>query len=72
VDEINAAGGEHLEGLKSGDAVTIQDGPFAGHEAIFDKRLSGPDRVRVLLNLLQNRRVPVDLSTGQIERKNRH
>ncbi len=71
VDEINAAGGEHLEGLKPGDTVTIQDGPLAGQEAIFDKRLSGPDRVRVLLNLLQGRRLPVDLPAGQIARKNR-
>ncbi len=71
VDEINAAGGEHLEGLKPGDVVTIQDGPLAGYEAIFDKRLCGADRVRVLLNLLKNRQIPVDLSAGQIERKNR-
>ena len=71
VDEINAAGGEHLEELNPGDVVTIQDGPLAGHEAIFDKRLSGPDRVRVLLNLLKDRRIQVDLPAGQIERKNR-
>jgi transcription antitermination factor NusG len=72
VDEINATGGEHLEGLKPGDVVTIHAGPLAGSEAIFDRRLSGPDRVRVLLNLLKNRQIPVDIPAGQIERKNRH
>lgn len=71
VDEINAAGGEHLEGLTPGDTVTILNGPFTGWEAIFDRRLSGSDRVRVLLSLLKGRQVPVDLPAGQIERKNR-
>ena len=71
VDEINDAGGEHLEGLKPGDVVTIQDGPLAGYEAIFDKRLSGVERVRVLLNVLKNRQITVELSAGQIERKKR-
>ena len=71
VDEINAAGGELLDALKPGDAVVIQDGPFAGYEAIFDARLPGTERVRVLLKLLQKRLVPVDLPAGQIQQKKR-
>lgn len=71
VDEINANGDQHLESWQRGDVVTIQDGPLAGYEAIFDRRLSGPDRVRVLLNLMADRRIPVDLSAGQIKLKNR-
>jgi len=66
VNEINAAGGELLVKLTPGDTVTIQDGPFAGYQAIFDSRISGADRVRVLLTLLQNRQVPLELSVGQI------
>jgi len=66
VNEINAAGGELMESLKSGDSVTIQDGPFAGYQAIFDSRVSRADRVRVLLTLLKNRQVPLELSAGQI------
>ena len=30
LEQINAAGGELLEGLKQGDGVVIQEGPFAG------------------------------------------
>lgn len=69
VEEIAKAGGEVLADLKSGDPVRISDGPFKGYEAIFDTRLPGPDRVRVLLKFLGNqRRVPVDLNAGQIKR----
>ncbi len=66
VDEINAAGGELLESLRPGDSVTIQGGPFAGYRAVFDSRISGAERVRVLLTLLQRRQVPLELAAGQI------
>lgn len=70
VDEIAEAGGELFDGLNSGDKVTISDGPFAGYEAIFDTRLPGSERVRVLLQLLNNQRqVPVELKAGQIRKK---
>jgi transcription antitermination factor NusG len=69
VDEINVAGGEVFDGLRTGDLVWIRDGPFRGFEAIFDVRLPGSERVRVLLEFLGNkRRVPLVLDTGQIER----
>jgi transcriptional antiterminator RfaH len=68
VDEINAAGGEIFDGLKPGDAVWINEGPFHGYEAIFDGRLPGSERVRVLLEFLGNRRkVPVVLEASQIQ-----
>jgi transcription antitermination factor NusG len=66
VEEIAKAGGEVLDGLKQGDVVRIEHGPFEGYEAIFDSRLPGNERVRVLLQLLNDRRVPVELSTAQI------
>lgn len=70
VEEINAAGGEIFDGLKAGDHVQIQHGPFQGYEGIFDERLPGTARVRVLLELLSNRRqVPVVLDVGQIQKK---
>jgi transcriptional antiterminator RfaH len=69
VEEINAAGGEQLAGLKQGDAVKIQGGPFDGYEALLDARLPGRERVRVLLKLLQIRQISVELPAAQIERK---
>jgi transcriptional antiterminator RfaH len=70
LDDVNAAGGELFDGLKQGDGVSIQDGPFAGYEAIFDSRLPGNQRVRVLLQLLSKQRLPLELPSGQIRRTN--
>jgi transcriptional antiterminator RfaH len=72
VDEITRAGGELLNEVKPGERVVIQDGPFAGYEAIFDVRLPGKERVRVLLQMLTRRSVPLELSAGQIQKKKPH
>lgn len=70
VDEIAASGGEVFNGLKKGDRIIINYGPFEGYEAIFDARLPGNERVRVLLQLLSNQRnVPIELNAGCIRRK---
>jgi transcription antitermination factor NusG len=69
VDEINEAGGEQLDGLKPGDRVSIQGGPFSGYEAIFDAGLSGNERVRVLIKFLRGRQLPVELPTGFVQKK---
>jgi transcription antitermination factor NusG len=69
IGEIAEAGGELFDGLEQGDPVVIHSGPFAGYEAIFDLRLSGSERVRVLLKMLNNRNLPIELSSDQIEKK---
>ncbi len=69
VDEINVAGGELFDGLKRGDVVRIEEGPFSGYEAIFDARLSGEERVRVLLKLLNKQQFPIELPSSHIRRK---
>jgi transcription antitermination factor NusG len=70
IDEIAAAGGELFDGLSPGDKVVIHDGPFAGYEAIFDARIPGSERVKVLLQLLNDKRqLPVELDAGQIRQK---
>jgi transcription elongation factor/antiterminator RfaH len=75
ITEIAQSGGEVFYGLKPGDKVIIEDGPFRGYEAIFDARLPGTERVRVLLELLgSQRQIPVELNSGQIrqvKQKNR-
>jgi transcriptional antiterminator RfaH len=70
VEEINEAGGEVFDNLKPGDKIRIHDGPFSGFEAIFDSRISGKERVRVLLAFLgQPRQVPVELNASQISKE---
>ncbi|MFM8320473.1 MAG: transcription termination/antitermination protein NusG [Chloroflexota bacterium] len=72
VGEINQAGGEIYDGLKPGETVWINEGPFRGFEAIFDARLPGSERVRVLLEFLGNRRkVTVELDVSQIQRRSK-
>jgi len=67
VDEVNASEGELLKESGRGEAVLIQAGPFAGHEAIFDACLPGEARVRVLLNLINKQQIPLELPSGQIQ-----
>lgn len=71
VGEIAEAGGELFDGLKRGDPVWIQDGPFAGYEAIFDTQISGRDRVRVLLQMISGRNIKIEMCAAQIECKQR-
>ena len=67
VELVNALDGKQSSKFKPGDSVTIQSGPFAGYHAIFDSRLPGRERVRVLMQMLRDRQVGVELSPGQIE-----
>jgi transcription antitermination factor NusG len=69
VEAITAAGGELFYRLKQGDIVTVKSGPFAGYNAIFDARISGGDRVRVLMALLSDRHVAVELSEALLDRR---
>jgi transcriptional antiterminator RfaH len=57
--------------FQHGDTVLIQDGPFAGYEAVFDTHISGRDRVKVLLSLLQSRKMSVEIASSQIRRVKR-
>jgi transcriptional antiterminator RfaH len=66
VENIEAAGGQVFDGLQPGDVVRITYGPFEGYEAIFDARLPGSERVRVLLQFINARNVPVEISAGGI------
>jgi transcriptional antiterminator RfaH len=66
VEEINAAGGTLMKGLQPGDKVIIEKGPFEGYEGILDVAISGTERVRVLLRMLQARQVPVELPASYI------
>ncbi|HEX3049555.1 MAG TPA: transcription termination/antitermination NusG family protein [Aggregatilineaceae bacterium] len=68
VAQIEKAGGLILQGLERGDPVRITSGPFAGYEAIFDMRLSGNERVQILLDIL-GRQVKMKVQSGSIEKK---
>lgn len=56
--QISAAGGLAFDDLHPGDRVRITTGPLAGYEAVFDMRLSGSVRVRVLLEMMRQAYTP--------------
>lgn len=67
VEQINTSGGNSIQSMATGEIVAICDGPFTGYEAIFDAHIPGTKRVRVLLKLLENRQVPLELFSKQVE-----
>ena len=71
VDRHNAVFHDQKKNFEQGDTVLIQEGPFAGYEAVFDTHISGQDRVRVLLSLIQSRQLPVEIAGKQIRRVKR-
>ena len=67
VASIKSVGGLTFDNLQPGDVVKITSGPFSGYEAIFDLRLKGSERVRVLLEMLR-RQVSVEIDAGSIRK----
>ncbi|MFQ5922497.1 MAG: transcription termination/antitermination protein NusG, partial [Anaerolineales bacterium] len=48
VDQVRERGGLVEEDMKRGDRVLIQGGAFEGYEGIFESRIPGSERVRIL------------------------
>jgi transcriptional antiterminator RfaH len=69
LETINASNGRFSERFQTGALVTIQGGPLAGYEAIFNAHLPGRDRAEVLLKLLQGPQIRVELPIEQITLK---
>jgi transcription antitermination factor NusG len=68
IEEIWEAGGSAFDGLMKGDPVYIREGVFEGYRAIFDVRLPGTERVRILLEMLSDRFVPMEVDVGYLEK----
>lgn len=71
LSELAKEGTAQTERFNQGEQLTIVEGPLAGWEAVFDRRISGHERVRVLLELVGGRRLPVELSDSQVARLGR-
>ena len=68
VEAANAQTQDPLAGLQPGDLVRITSGPFAGYEALFDTRINGTERVRVLLKLLAREHVSLEVPAAEVVR----
>ncbi len=64
--QLEAQGGLMENALSPGERVRVCEGAFDGYEGIFDVHLSGRDRVRVLLEMLNDRYLPVELERGHV------
>lgn len=63
---INGANKTLKNQFKPNANIRVVDGVFEGYEAIFKTHIKGPERVRVLLKLLDNRQLSLELQIGQI------
>ncbi len=70
IEDLNIVSDESPIQLHKGDNVAIHDGVFKGYEGVFDIQLSGTDRVRVLLSLMDNQFIPVELPASHTHRIN--
>ncbi len=70
IESITRNTADSHNGFMPGNLLQVTRGPFAGYEAVFDTRLSGSDRIRILLNLAKGNQVSVELSTLQVEKIN--
>ena len=68
VREIWGGGDLMPDRFQHGDRVVVRQGAFEGYQALFDARLPGTERVRVLLKMLNDRYVPVEIDLELLER----
>ncbi len=68
MSDIDKAGGLVFDELEHGDTIRIKSGPFEGLEAIFDRKLSGDERVQVLLEFLNKGVHKLQLDAADIEK----
>lgn len=71
IQTINEKGGLKFEEIHPGDRIQVIGGPFEGYEGIFDTRISGTDRVKILLQYLCDRQIPVEMQIAQIKAMNK-
>lgn len=65
---MDALDGDAFMALRPGEPVRIVEGPFAGLDAVFERRLGGDDRVAVLLRIL-GRQTRATLPGAAVERR---
>lgn len=68
VREIWGGGALLPDRFQHGDRVVVRQGAFEGYQALFDARLPGTERARVLLKMLNDRYVPLEVGMELIEK----
>jgi transcriptional antiterminator RfaH len=68
VAEIWQSKGLVVKEFETGDRVIVRDGMFEGYRGIFDTYLSGNERARILIEMLNARFVPLEIDIKQVEK----
>ena len=55
--------------IETGTPIIVTEGPFHGYEGIFDSCLDERERVKVLLELINNRKIPITMNLDQLKIK---
>ena len=72
IDRLTCGGTHFYDELVHGQPVRVRSGAFDGYTGIFDTRLSGGDRVRLLLDLLNGRSAVAVIEAARVEPIKRH
>jgi transcriptional antiterminator RfaH len=72
IDEIRSRGRDGMvelppKGLQAGESVIVRSGPFRGLSAVFERYLSGPERVAVLINFISGRTTRLIMPAGLVQ-----
>jgi transcriptional antiterminator RfaH len=51
-----------------GDRLIVEEGVFEGYRGIFDAYISGNERVRILLQMLNDRFIPVEIEADRLSK----
>jgi transcription antitermination factor NusG len=67
INQLTCFGTQWYDELVHGERVRIHSGPFEGYEGIYDARIAGGERVRLLLELLNGQRVVLETDAARVE-----
>jgi transcriptional antiterminator RfaH len=67
IDRLTCNGRQYYDELAHGQAVRVRSGPLEGYYGIFDTRISGGERVRLLLELLSGQTMTVEMDADRVE-----
>jgi transcription antitermination factor NusG len=67
IDKLTCGGRQYYDELVHGQPVLVRSGPMEGYTGIFDTRLSGGERVRLLLDYMYGRTMVVEMDAARVE-----
>ena len=67
IDRLTHGGTQYYDELVHGQPVRVCSGPMEGYSGIFDARISGGERVRLLLEYMHGRTVVVEMEAARVK-----